>query len=72
MLDPLPMSVVPVDKSLAQLAGRLRAVTAEAGLSLGDRVCLALAQRDGLPAWTSDLDWKKVADAAGVKVVAIR
>jgi len=36
------------------MAGRLRAVTADHGLSLGDRFCLALAQRDGLPAWTSD------------------
>ena len=72
MLDPLPMTVVAADKALAQLAGRLRGMTAEAGLSLGDRFCLALARRDGLPAWTSDLDWKKIADAAQVKVVAIR
>ena len=72
MLDPLPVVVVPADKGLAQIAGRLRAVTAEAGLSLGDRFCLALAVRDGLPVWTSDQNWKKVADAAKVKVVAIR
>jgi ribonuclease VapC len=72
MLDPLPMTVVPVDKALAQLAGRLRAVTSEVGLSLGDRCCRALARRDGLPAWTSDLAWKAIADAAQVKVVAIR
>lgn len=72
MLQPLPMDVVAADPALATLAGRLRAVTAEAGLSLGDRFCLALAQRDGLPAWTSDQNWKKVADAAGVKIVAIR
>ncbi|WP_334656993.1 type II toxin-antitoxin system VapC family toxin [Sphingomonas panaciterrae] len=72
MLDPLPMTIVPVDKALAQLAGRLRAVTAAAGLSLGDRICLALARRDGLPAWTSDLEWKRVADAAQVKVVTVR
>ncbi|MDY7524320.1 type II toxin-antitoxin system VapC family toxin [Sphingomonas sp. 10B4] len=72
MLQPLPMDVVAADPALATLAGRLRAVTAEAGLSLGDRFCLALAQRDGLPVWTSDQNWKKVADAAGVKVVAIR
>lgn len=72
MLDPLPLTVVPVDKVLAQLAGRLRAVTAEAGLSLGDRVCLALARRDGLAAWTSDLAWKTIADIVAVKVVAIR
>ncbi len=72
MLQPLPMEVVAADRALATLAGRLRSVTAEAGLSLGDRFCLALAQRDGLPAWTSDQSWKKVADAVGVKVVAIR
>lgn len=72
MLDPLPMTIVPVDKAQAQLAGRLRAVTAEAGLSLGDRFCLALARRDGLPAWTSDLEWTKVAAAADVKVITIR
>lgn len=72
MLDPLPLTVVPVDKALAQIAGRLRASTAEAGLSLGDRFCLALARRDELPAWTSDQNWKKVADAVEVKVVAIR
>ena len=72
MLHPLPMDVVMADSTLATLAGRLHAVTADAGLSLGDRFCLALAKRDGLPAWTSDQNWKKVADAAGVKVVAIR
>ena len=72
MLQPLPIRVVPADQALATVAGRLRGVTADAGLSLGDRFCLALAQRDGLPAWTSDQGWKKVADASGVKVVAIR
>ncbi|WP_126174580.1 type II toxin-antitoxin system VapC family toxin [Altericroceibacterium xinjiangense] len=72
MLDPLPMTIVPVDKALARLAGRLRVVTAEAGLSLCDCICLALARRDGLPAWTSDLHWKTIADAAEVKVVVIR
>ena len=72
MLDPLPMTVVPVDKALAQLAGRLRAVTADAGLSLGDRICLALARREGLPAWTSDSQWKTIAEAVEAKIVVIR
>jgi len=72
MLDPLPLTLVPADKALAQIAGRMRATTAEAGLSLGDRFCLALARRDGLPAWTSDHNWKRIADAAEVEVVAIR
>lgn len=72
MLTPLPMTVVPADQALATLAGRLRRATTDAGLSIGDRFCLALAQRDGLPAWTSDQAWKSVADGIGVRVVAIR
>ena len=54
MLRPLPMAIVEADQALATIAGRLRAATAEAGLSLGDRFCLALARRDGLPALTAD------------------
>ena len=72
MLNALPLTLVPADTGLAWEAGRLRADTAEAGLSLGDRFCLALAKRDGLPAWTADKAWKTVAGAANVKVVLIR
>lgn len=72
MLHPLPMTIVEADQALATIAGRLRAVTAEAGLSLGDRFCLALALRDGLPALTADKTWRTIADAAGVTVSVIR
>lgn len=72
MLHPLPMTIVEADQALATIAGRLRAVTAEAGLSLGDRFCLALALRDGLPALTADKSWRTIADAAGVTVSVIR
>lgn len=72
MLDPLPMTVVAADQALARIAGRLRATTASAGLSLGDRFCLALAQRDGVPAWTSDRTWTTIAAAVAVEVVTIR
>ena len=72
MLDPLPVALVPADKALAHDAGGLRAITAEAGLSLGDRFCLALARREGLPAWTADRAWAAIAEAAGVEVVLIR
>ena len=64
MLRPLPIDLVPADAALAREAGRLRAHTVEGGLSLGDRFCLALAKRDGLPAWTSDRKWKEIAAAA--------
>ncbi len=72
MLRPLPMTIVAADQALATLAGRLRAATAEAGLSLGDHFCLALARRDGLPALTADRQWRSIADAAGVEVLIIR
>ena len=72
MLHPLPVAIVAADQGLAHIAGRLRAVTASAGLSLGDRFCLALAKRDGLPAMTADKQWRKVAEAAGVKILVIR
>ena len=66
------VAVVEADRALATIAGRLRAVTSKVGLSLGDRFCLALAQRDGLPALTADKQWRTVADAAGVTVRVIR
>ncbi|WP_179563132.1 MULTISPECIES: type II toxin-antitoxin system VapC family toxin [unclassified Sphingomonas] len=72
MLKPLPVTIVDADQALATIAGRLRAATAEAGLSLGDRFCLALANRDGLTALTADKQWRTIADAAGVSVAVIR
>lgn len=71
MLRPLPMTIVAADHGLAMIAGHLRAKTAEAGLSLGDRFCLALARRDGLPALTADKQWRTIADAVGVTVSVI-
>jgi len=72
MLGALPYTVVAADEPLGWDAGVLRAVTSSAGLSLGDRFCLALAKRLGVPAYTADRAWKDVAVASGVKVVAIR
>jgi ribonuclease VapC len=42
-------------------AARLRPLTRDAGLSLGDRACLALARRLGTPALTADTAWQGVA-----------
>jgi ribonuclease VapC len=72
MLVPLPVAVIDADVELAWAAGRLRKTTAEAGLSLGDRFCLALASRDRLPAWTADRRWRTIASAIGVDIVVIR
>ena len=72
MLDSLPIDVVPLDKDTAKRAGRLRTATASAGLSLGDRCCLALSIQEALPAWTADKAWQNIADAIGAEVFVIR
>lgn len=72
MLRPLALKVLPADGELAIEAGMLRSVTADAGLSLGDRFCLALGKREQLDVWTADRAWKDVAKAVGVKVICIR
>jgi PIN domain nuclease of toxin-antitoxin system len=72
MLSPLPVAVIDADLELAWSAGRLRKTTAKAGLSLGDRFCLALAARDRLPAWTADRQWRTIASGIDVDIVVIR
>lgn len=72
MLGALPITALPVDAELGVQAGMLRPITLNAGLSLGDRFCLALAIRDGLPAWTADREWKTIEKAVGAEVVVIR
>jgi PIN domain nuclease of toxin-antitoxin system len=72
MLMPLPITLVPANTDLSRLAGHLRGPTAEAGLSLGDRFCLALSMTEKLPVWTSDREWNTIAGKIGVEVVTIR
>ena len=62
--------IVPYDMDLAIRTGVLRGKTSAEGLSLGDRACLSLAQRLGVPALTSDQIWSKV--QVGVKIELIR
>lgn len=72
MLGALPYTVIPADETLAWDAGALRAETRSAGLSLGDRFCLALAKQLKVPAYTADRAWKDIASAVGTKVVLVR
>jgi len=71
-LEPLEFTTILADPDLAREAGYLRAVTASAGLSLGDRFCLALARQLRLPAYTADRQWAKLPEAIGVEIVLIR
>lgn len=65
-------TVISADEDLAVGAGLLRAITDRAGLSLGDRFCLALARRLRSPALTCDRQWASVAEELGVEVELIR
>ena len=69
-LSRLTAQIVPFDRDLALQAGLLRAATRHKGLSLGDRACLALAMREGLPVLTADTAWSDL--DLGVEVVLIR
>ena len=54
---PLPLTVIDLDPDLAIEAGAMDCSDPPFGLSLGDRACLALASREGLPAMTADRSW---------------
>ena len=69
-LRDFPLEVVPFDEEQAYEAGLMRPATKGAGLSLGDRACLSLAHRLGLPALTTDRNWKHL--QVDVKVSIIR
>ena len=66
----LDLRTVPFDAGLAERAADLWESTRRAGLSLGDRACLATAQALQAPAITADRVWAKL--ALGVKVILIR
>lgn len=51
--------VVVFDEKLAWEAARLRPLTKQFGLSLGDRACLALAIQLNVPAVTAEKQWSK-------------
>ena len=66
------IEVVPFSHDQAVVAGRFAAVTRKAGLSLGDRACLALAARRGAEVLTADRPWAAVADELGVSITLLR
>lgn len=70
VLDSLGLEIVDLDFKQAYQIGLLRPLTRHAGLSLGDRACLALAQQLALPALTTDRIWQNL--AIDVKVQVIR
>ena len=70
-LADLDLTVVPFDQDQAMRAGKLRLATRSAGLSLGDRACLAVADSLGAVAITTDQAWTKLQIKVEVKLARI-
>ena len=70
ILFPLGLTIEVFDEDQAYTAGILRSSTKSAGLSLGDRACLGLAKKLGVPVLTADRTWLDL--SIGVKIRAIR
>jgi PIN domain nuclease of toxin-antitoxin system len=68
-LDPLGIATVDFDADLAYRAGLLRPATRQGGHSLGDRACLALAERLSLPVLTTDRSWQGLKLGLTVRVI---
>lgn len=63
------LDVLSFDQEQAYEAGLLRTATRDAGLSLGDRGCLTLARRLGVPALTADRTWQELSLGAVIRVI---
>lgn len=70
LLATLDFDIADFDSDLALNTGALIVDTSKAGLSLGDRACLAVAARYGLPVMTADRSWANL--NVGVAVQLIR
>ncbi|MGH9319918.1 MAG: type II toxin-antitoxin system VapC family toxin [Vicinamibacteria bacterium] len=68
-LDGLGLIVHDFGRADARVAGLLRPVTKKLGLSLGDRACLALAIRLGVPALTTEKTWRSLNLEVKIQVV---
>jgi PIN domain nuclease of toxin-antitoxin system len=62
--------VEPFTESQALMAADLRNVSRSAGLSLGDRACLALALEIGADVYTADRQWSNI--RVGCRIHLIR
>ncbi len=69
VLEGLFLEIIPFDIEQSYQAGWLRPSTRAIGLSIGDRACIGLAQRLGLPVLTADHVWATVDLAVEVRLV---
>jgi PIN domain nuclease of toxin-antitoxin system len=68
-LAALGFHIVAHDTALARRAGEMRTLTKRLGLSLADRACLALAERENLPVLTADKSWVKSGLALDIRII---
>lgn len=72
ILAELAYTVIDIKADDGAQAGWMRSETRKIGLSLGDRLCLAVAQRLKAPVLTADRPWLSMAQALGVDIRCIR
>jgi len=68
-IEILPMRIVPFDGAAAVETARLRSLRSQAGLSIGDRACLALARQRRLAVLTADAVWAGLLDDVDVALI---
>lgn len=69
VLEAMRLEIIPLDWNLGWEAALLRQSTKAMGLSLGDRVCLALAARRNCVALTADRTWSGVSSGPKIEVI---
>ncbi len=67
----LKLTIVDFTEARAVRSAMLRPLTRSAGLSFGDRVCLALGAELGADILTADRPWAAIGEAVGAKIVLI-
>lgn len=72
ILADLAYTVIDIKAEDGTQAGWMRAQTRQFGLSLGDRLCLAVAQRLKAKILTADRPWLSVAQPMGINIQCIR
>jgi ribonuclease VapC len=68
-LGEIGLQVIPFDEDLSYQTGMLRVSTRSAGLSFGDRACLALGRRLRLPVLTTDRGWASLDIGVDVRLL---
>lgn len=68
-LQALGLRIEPFTLEDGEMAGRLWEQTRQAGLSLGDRACLSLGLRLGVPVLTADRTWATLNLLVDVQVI---